>query len=249
MSGILVPVKAVPDIESNLTLSRNASGLDSEHLSWTINPLDEIALGAALDLCEQGSGFNRVTAVSVGSLRVEGPLRTALAMGADAGILVHTDISLDSFLVAETLAAIFRAGEYELMLLGKQAIDTNSSQTGQFVAEALRLPFAGSVSSIRLLGTGQAEVIKQCDFGEEILQLCLPAIITADLRLAEPRYPTVPGIIASRTAQLKHIYWEELGICAQARTRSIKLELLKRKRKNIQLQSAAELAELLRSLL
>ncbi len=250
MSGILVPIKRVPDYEARLALSADGSALDFSSLAWIINPFDEIALSCALSLQEAQPEIGMVTAVSVGPLAAEEQLRAALAMGAHEALLVETQQYIDSALAARALAQVFLRGDYQLILMGKQAVDSDSNQTGQLLASSLGIPQGTFASEVTLeADLSHAVVSRETDLGLEKIRLKLPAVITADLRLCEPRYPTLPGILASRRKNIQRLKWEELGVFDSSPVRIVSMELVSKPREGRRLNSVDELSRLVRQIL
>ncbi len=207
---ILVPVKRVPDPATTIRVLPDGSGIATDNVKWVINPFCEIAIEEGLRIKEkQGSG--EVVMVSVGEKNWQEQLRTGLAMGADRAILVLTDKPLDSLGIARVLAKIATDEKPELILMGKQAIDDDSNQIGQMLAEMLGWPQATFASKIEIAGT-KCTVTREVDGGLETLAFPLPAVITSDLRLNEPRYASLPGIMKARKKELKEIAADSLGL-------------------------------------
>jgi len=198
---ILVPIKRVVDPFSKVRPLADGSGLDTAGLKFEINPFDEIAMEEAVRLREK-MGDVEITAVSIGKAECEEQLRKALAMGADKAILIETDQILDSLGIAKELAALVRELAPDLVLMGKQATDDDCNQVGQMLAAKLELPQATFASKIQPSGPG-LWVTRETDDGEETLELPLPCVVTADLRLNEPRYIALPGIIKARSKPLE----------------------------------------------
>jgi electron transfer flavoprotein beta subunit len=207
---ILVPIKRVPDPETTIRILPDGSGIATDNVKWVINPFDEIALEEALRIKEkQGSG--EVVLVAVGQKSWQEQLRTGLAMGADRAILVLAEKPLDTLAIARVLAKIAADEKPELVLLGKQAIDDDSNQVGQMLAETLGWPQGTFASKVELAGT-KCTVIREVDGGLETVAFPLPAVVTADLRLNEPRYASLPGIMKARKKELKEIAADSLGV-------------------------------------
>lgn len=198
---ILVTVKRVVDPYAKVKPLADGSGLDTTGVKFEVNPFDEIAVEEAVRLKEKNPAIT-ITAVSVGDASSEEQLRKALAMGADEAILVETTDALDSHVVAAELEAVIRERQPDLVLMGKQATDMDSNQAGQRLAARLGWPQATFANKIALEGN-TAIVSRETDSGEETLKLALPAIVTADLRLNEPRYIALPGIIKARSKPLE----------------------------------------------
>ena len=197
---ILVPIKRVIDPYAKVKPLPDGSGLDTAALKFEINPFDEIALEEAARIKERDSS-TEVIAVSVGA-NTEDQLRKALAMGADKAIMVETPAVYDSLGIAIELEAVVQDVKPDLVIMGKQATDDDNNQAGQMLAAKLNWPQATFASKVEL-GSGRVKVTRETDRGEEILELPLPALITTDLRLNEPRYIALPGIIKARSKPLE----------------------------------------------
>lgn len=197
---ILVPIKRVIDPYAKVKPLEDGSALNLSGVKFEINPFDEIAVEEAVRQKEKDGGI-RITVVSIGPQEAEDQLRKALAMGADEAIHIETDDELDPLSVAKELETIAREIEPALILMGKQATDNDNNQTGQMLAARLGWPQATFASKLEL-GEGQATVTRETDAGEEVLILPLPSLITTDLRLNEPRFIPLPGIIKARSKPL-----------------------------------------------
>ncbi len=197
---ILVPVKRVVDPFAKVKPLSDGSGLDTASAKFDVNPFDEIAVEEAVRKKEADPSVH-ITVVSIGPVACEDQLRKALAIGADEAVLVETDDPLDSSVVAAELAALAREIQPDLVLMGKQATDDDCNQVGQMLAAKLGWPQATFASKLDL-GGGKATVVRETDTGEEILEMPLPAVVTTDLRLNEPRYIALPGIIKARSKPL-----------------------------------------------
>ncbi|WP_395091889.1 electron transfer flavoprotein subunit beta/FixA family protein [Armatimonas sp.] len=205
---ILVPIKRVPDPYEKIRV-RSEGTLDLDDLKWVINPFDEIALEEAVRQREGGAEVQIVT-VSIGGSECAEQLRTSLAMGADRAILVETEDSLEPVSAARLLQAVFMREEATLVLMGKQAIDDDYNQTGQMLAALLGVPQATFASQLTL-EPGHAVVVREVDAGRETVRVTLPAVVTVDLRLNEPRYVALPAIIKARSKPLEQLMATELG--------------------------------------
>jgi len=214
---ILVPIKRVPDYQARIKVKGDGSGIETEGIKWIVNPFDEIAVEEALRLKEGGKA-SEVTVVSVGPQDVATQLRYAMAMGADSGILVTTTGEVDSDLASRILVEIFRRGEYGLIIMGKQAIDSDASQTPQLLAARLNLPQACFASKVVLEGD-RAVVTREVDGGLETIRVAVPAVISTDLRLNEPRYASLPGIMKAKKKPLEEIPIESLGVDLSCKVR------------------------------
>ena len=208
---VLVTVKRVPDPETTIRVKSDGSGIETDNIKYVINPFDEIALEEALRIKEKiGSG--EVVLVSIGDSVVTEQLRTGLAMGADRAILVGCDQDLDSLAVARILAKIVEEESPQLVLMGKQAIDDDANQAGQMLAALLGWPQATFASEVVLSDDQQAvKVTREVDGGLETIGFALPGIITSDLRLNEPRYASLPGIMKARKKEIKEVAAADLG--------------------------------------
>lgn len=205
---ILVPIKRVPDPYGRVRLN-SVGEIDEADFTWVVNPFDEIALEEAVRLREGGLDAE-IVAVAVGGPEWEEQVRTALAMGADRAVLVLDEALSDPRSISHVLAAICRRENPDLVLMGKQAIDDDLNQTGQRLAAILGLPQATFASEIRVEGNS-AVVTREVDAGRETIQVALPAVVTTDLRLNEPRYVALPAIIKARAKPLEKIPVAELG--------------------------------------
>jgi electron transfer flavoprotein beta subunit len=198
------------------------SGIDTANVKMSMNPFDEIAVEEAVRLKEAGVA-TEVVAVSCGVAQSQETLRTAMAIGADRGILVETDAELQPLAVAKILKALVDKEQPQLIVLGKQAIDDDSNQTGQMLAALLGLPQATFASKVQI-ADGKATVTREVDGGLETLALTLPAVVTTDLRLNEPRYVTLPNIMKAKKKPLETIKPDELGVDVAPRLKTIKVE-------------------------
>jgi electron transfer flavoprotein beta subunit len=219
---ILVPVKRVPDPETTIRILPDGSGIATDNVKWVINPFDEIAIEEALRIKEkQGSG--EVILLTIGQKTWQEQLRTGLAMGADRAILVLTDNPLDTSAIARIIAKIVSDEKPELVLMGKQAIDDDSNQVPQILAEMLNWPQATFASKVEI-ADGKCTVVREVDGGLETVAFQLPGVISTDLRLNEPRYASLPGIMKARKKELKEIPLDTLGVDVKA---LIKIKQLK----------------------
>ncbi|HMV18224.1 MAG TPA: electron transfer flavoprotein subunit beta/FixA family protein, partial [Rhodocyclaceae bacterium] len=197
---ILVPVKRVVDYNVKVRVKSDGSGVDVANVKMSMNPFDEIAVEEAVRLKEAGVA-TEVVAISCGVGACQETLRTAMAIGADRGILVDTDVELQPLAVAKLLKALVDKEQPSLVVLGKQAIDDDSNQTGQMLAALLGWPQATFASKVAV-GAGKATVTREIDGGLETLEIALPAVVTTDLRLNEPRYATLPNIMKAKKKPL-----------------------------------------------
>jgi electron transfer flavoprotein beta subunit len=244
---VLVTAKRVPDPNSAIKVKPDGSGIVTDGLKYVVNPFDENAIEEALRIKEKVSG-TEVVLVSIGDKTAQEQLRTGLAMGADRAILVLADGELDSLAVARALHKVVDNEKADLVLLGKQAIDDDSNAAGQMLAELLGWPQATFASKVDLAGDQKsATVMREVDGGLETLSFSLPAVITADLRLNEPRYASLPGIMKARKKELKEIPIAELGIDAKPKLKIVKLEPPPARQGGRKVASVQELVEVLHS--
>jgi electron transfer flavoprotein beta subunit len=242
---ILVTVKRVPDPESALKVNAEGTGFVKDNLKWVVNPFDEIAVEEGLRLKEKVSG-SEVVLVSIGDKTAQEQLRTGLAMGADRAVLVLSDGDLDPLGVAKVLRKVIESEKPDLVILGKQAIDDDSNCAGQMLAELLGWPQATFASEVKLGGDNKsAQVTREVDGGLETLEVPLPAVVTADLRLNEPRYASLPGIMKARKKELKEIPVAELGVDTTPRVKTIKLESPPKRQAGRKVESVQELVRVL----
>ncbi len=206
---ILVPIKRVPDPATTIRVMPDGSGIATDNVKWVINPFCEIAIEEALRIKEKQTG--EVVLITVGQSTWQEQLRTGLAMGADRAILVKTDTALDSLAIARIHAKVATDEKPELIILGKQAIDDDSNQVGQMLAEMLGWPQATFASKVEI-GADKTSVTREIDGGLETIAFKLPGVITTDLRLNEPRYASLPGIMKARKKELKEIPADSLGV-------------------------------------
>ena len=218
---ILVPVKRVVDYNVKVRVKSDGSGVDIANVKMSMNPFDEIAVEEAVRLREKGAA-TEIVAVSCGVSQCQETLRTAMAIGADRGILVETNEELQPLAVAKLLKALIDKEQPGLVILGKQAIDDDCNQTGQMLAALAGLPQATFASKVELAGD-KAAVTREVDGGLETLSLTLPAVITADLRLNEPRYVTLPNIMKAKKKPLDTIKPEDLGVQVAPRLKTLKV--------------------------
>jgi electron transfer flavoprotein beta subunit len=218
---ILVPIKRVVDHNVKIRVKSDGSGVDIANVKMSMNPFDEIALEEAMRLKEAGKAAE-VVVVSCGVAQCQETLRTGMAIGADRGILVETGVALEPLGVATLLKALADKEQPQLIMLGKQAIDDDSNQTGQMVASMLGWPQATFASKV-VVEDGKVTVTREVDGGLETLTLNLPAVITVDLRLNEPRYVTLPSIMKAKKKPLLVVTPDELGVDVTPRLRILKV--------------------------
>jgi len=207
---IVVPVKRVPDPATTIRVLPDGSGIATDNIKWVINPFDEIAIEEALRIKEKQGG-GEVVLLSIGQQSWQEQLRTGLAMGADRAILVRSDQPLDALAIARVMAKVVGDEKPEIVIIGKQAIDDDSNQVGQMLAEMLGWPQATFASKVEIQGD-KCTVVREVDGGLETIAFPLPAVVTTDLRLNEPRYASLPGIMKARKKELKEIPVDSLGL-------------------------------------
>ncbi|MDE1544060.1 electron transfer flavoprotein subunit beta/FixA family protein [Dechloromonas agitata] len=218
---VLVPVKRVADSNVKVRVKSDGTGVDLANVKMAVNPFDEIAVEEAVRLREAGSAAEVIT-VSCGTSHCQETLRTTMAIGADRGILVETDADLQPLAVAKLLKVLADREQPQLIILGKQAIDDDCNQTGQMLAALLGWPQATFASKI-VLEAGRAVVTREVDGGLETLSLALPAVVTTDLRLNEPRYVTLPSIMKAKKKPLETIKPLDMGIDVAPRLKTLKV--------------------------
>jgi electron transfer flavoprotein beta subunit len=241
---VLVPVKRVVDFNVKVRIKSDASGVDLAGLKMSMNPFDEIAVEEALRLREKGVA-TEVVVVSCGIAQCQDTLRTALAMGADRAILVETDAELQPLAVAKLLQALVRKEEPRLVIAGKQAIDDDANQTGQMLAALLGWPQAPFASSIELSGE-TARVVREVDVGLESIEVRLPAVVTCDLRLNEPRYATLPNIMKAKKKPLEVVSPATLGVDPTPRLELLKVEEPRKRKAGVIVKDVRDLVQKLR---
>ncbi len=241
----LVTVKRVPDPETTIRVKPDGSGIVTENVKYVINPFDEIAIEEALRIKEKQGG-GEVVLVSIGAKVVTEQLRTGLAMGADRAILVACEQELDSLAVACILAKIAEKETPDLFIMGKQAIDDDANQAGQMLAALLDWPQATFASKVEFSADQKSvQVIREVDGGLETIGFALPGIITADLRLNEPRYASLPGIMKARKKEIKEIPVSELGVDTTPRLKVQKLTPPAKKQGGKKVETVQALVDLL----
>lgn len=218
---ILVPVKRVVDYNAKIRVKPDGSGIEMDNVKMSMNPFDEIAVEEAVRQKEAGVA-SEVVAVSCGVEKSQDTLRNAMAIGADRGILVKTEAELQPLAVARLLVKLVEKEQPDLVILGKQATDDDANQTGQMLAALLDWPQATSVFKV-VIENGKAIVTREIDDGEETLVLELPAVITADLRLNEPRYVTLPNMMKAKKKTIDMTTPDELGVSVESRLKTVKV--------------------------
>ena len=218
---VLVPVKRVVDYNVKVRVKSDGSGVDVANVKHSMNPFDEIAVEEAVRLKEKGV-VTEIIAVSCGETKCQETLRTALAIGADRAILVETGVELQPLAVAKLLKALIDKEQPQLVILGKQAIDDDANQTGQMLAALAELPQGTFASKVEVSGD-RVSVTREVDGGLETVSLTLPAIVTTDLRLNEPRYVTLPNIMKAKKKTLDVVKPEDLGVDVAPRLKTLKV--------------------------
>ncbi|WP_374640550.1 electron transfer flavoprotein subunit beta/FixA family protein [Hydrogenophaga sp.] len=218
---VIVPVKRVVDYNVKVRVKSDGTGVDIANVKMSMNPFDEIAVEEAVRLKEKGAA-TEVIAVSCGVAQCQETLRTAMAIGADRAILVETDVELQPLAVAKLLKALVDKEQPGLVILGKQAIDDDANQTGQMLAALADLPQATFASKVEIAGD-KAKVTREVDGGLETLEVTLPAVVTTDLRLNEPRYVTLPNIMKAKKKPLETVRPEDLGVDVSPRLKTLKV--------------------------
>ncbi len=242
---ILVPVKRVVDFNVKVRVKPDGSGVDLANVKMAMNPFDEIAVEEALRLKEAGHA-DEIVVVSIGPAEAVDTIRTALAMGADRGILVRTDQAVEPLGVAKTLKALVDRETPGLVILGKQAIDDDCNQTGQMLAALLGWP-QGTFASKVVIDGGAMTVTREIDGGLETLRLVLPAVVTTDLRLNQPRYASLPNIMRSKKKPIDETTAADLGVDIAPRLKVLKVEAPPARRAGVRVATPAELVDRLRN--
>jgi electron transfer flavoprotein beta subunit len=248
---VLVPVKRVLDYNLKVRVKPDGSGVDLSNLKMSMNPFDEIAVEEAVRMKDGGGGHaagavTEVVVVSIGPDQAQETIRTALAMGADRGILVKAEGEIEPLAVAKILKAIVDAEQPQLVILGKQAIDDDSNQTGQMLAALLDWPQATFASKI-VLSSGKATVTREVDGGLQTLDVELPAIITTDLRLNEPRYASLPNIMKAKKKPIDVKSAADYGVDTAPRLKVVKVAEPPKRSGGIKVKTAAELVDKLKN--
>jgi len=241
---VLVPIKRVVDFTVKVRVKSDSSGVDLDNVKMSMNPFDEIAVEEAIRLKERGIVTEIVT-VSIGSPACQETLRTAMAMGADRSILIESENDLEPLAIAKLLKTLVLKENPQLVILGKQAIDDDSNQTGQLLAGLLDWPQATFASKVEMT-SGKAVVTREIDGGLETLEVTLPAVITTDLRLNEPRYTTLPNIMKAKKRPLDILKVADLQIDIAPRLRTLKVEAPRPRKAGIRVASVEELITKLR---
>ena len=242
---ILVGVKRVVDYNVKVRVKSDGSGVDIANVKMSMNPFDEIAVEEAVRLKEKGV-VTEVIAVSCGVTQCQETLRTAMAIGADRAILVETSEELQPLAVAKLLKAVADKEQPQLVILGKQAIDDDCNQTGQMLAALAGLPQATFASKVEV-ADGKVSVTREVDGGSETLALTLPAVITTDLRLNEPRYVTLPNIMKAKKKTLDIVKPEDLGVDVKPRIKTLKVSEPPKRGAGVKVADVAALVDKLKN--
>ncbi len=242
---ILVPVKRVVDYNVKIRVKSDGSGVDLANVKMAMNPFDEIAVEEALKIKERGDA-EEVVAISIGSAKAQDTLRTALAMGADRAILVKTDETVEPLAVAKILKKVVEDESPDLVVMGKQAIDDDCNQTGQMLASLLGWA-QGTFASKVEFGDGKVNVTREIDGGLETLALKMPAVITTDLRLNEPRYASLPNIMKAKKKPIDEKTPEDLGVDVAPQIKTLSVEEPPKREAGEVVESVAELVDKLKN--
>ena len=242
---ILVPLKRVVDYNVKVRPLADNSNVDLNNVKMSVNPFCEIALEEAVRIKEAGNA-DEVLAISIGKIESQEQLRTALALGADRAILVETETLLEPLAIAKSIAKIIETEKPDLVILGKQTIDGDNNQTGQMLGALLNFPQATNASEVVLDGS-HANVTREIDGGLQTLRLTLPAIVTTDLRLNEPRYASLPNIMKAKKKELSVMPIADLGVDVSARTELLSVESPASREAGVIVESVDELVEKLKN--
>lgn len=242
---ILVAVKRVVDYNVKIRVKSDGSGVDLANVKMSMNPFDEIAVEEAVRLKEAGIA-SEIVVISAGPTQCHETLRTALAIGADRAILVEEDAELQPLAVAKILKALCEKEQAQIVILGKQAIDDDSNQVGQMLASLMDIPQATFASKV-LIADGKANVTREVDGGLETIAISLPAVITTDLRLNEPRYVTLPNIMKAKKKTLELIKPSDLGVDISPRLKTLKVEEPPKRSAGVMVADVAALVDKLKN--
>ena len=242
---VLVPVKRVVDYNVKVRVKTDGSGVDTANAKMSMNPFDEIAVEEAVRLREAGIA-SEVLVVSAGIVNCQETLRTAMAIGADRALLIETDAELQPLAVAKLLKAVCEKELPQLVLCGKQAIDDDANQTGQMLAALMNWPQATFASKVQV-ADGKATVVREIDGGMETVEMALPAVISVDLRLNEPRYATLPNIMKAKKKPLDVITPASLGVDVAPRLKTLSVTEPPKRAAGIKVAGVAELVAKLKN--
>jgi electron transfer flavoprotein beta subunit len=243
---VLVPVKRVIDYNVKARVKPDQSGVDLANVKMSMNPFCEIAVEEAVRLKEKGVA-TEVIAVSVGPTQAQETIRTALAMGADRGILIQSDVDVEPLAVAKLLAAVAKEEGVDVVLMGKQAIDGDNNAVGQMLSQILGWPQATFASKVEI-ADGKAVVTREVDGGLQVLEVALPAVITADLRLNEPRYASLPNIMKAKKKEIAMKATGDYGVDVAPRLKVLKVTEPAKRSAGIKVKSVDELVEKLKTM-
>ncbi len=242
---VLIPVKRVVDYNVKIRVKSDQTGVDLNNVKMSMNPFDEIAVEEALRMKEAGTA-SEIIAISIGVQQCRETIRTALAMGADRGILVQTEAALEPLHVAKILQAVVAEEAPGLIILGKQAIDDDCNQTGQMLAALLGWP-QGTFASELEIADGKLKVTREVDGGLQTIQLDMPAVVTTDLRLNEPRYASLPNIMKAKKKPIDEKSPEDFGVDVAPRLVVLKVEEPPKRQAGVKVADVAELVDKLRN--
>ncbi len=241
---VLVPVKRVIDANVKVRVKADQTGVETANVKMAMNPFCEIAIEEAVRMKEAGTA-EEVIVVSAGATQSQETIRTGLAMGADRGVLIQSDVALEPLAIAKLLKAVVEREGAELVLMGKQAIDGDNNQTGQMLAALLGWAQGTFISKMEV-GDGNVKVTREVDGGLEVVELKLPAVLTVDLRLNEPRYASLPNIMKAKKKPIEALSPEDLGVDVTPRLETIKVVEPPPRKAGVIVASVAELVEKLR---
>ena len=242
---VLVPVKRVVDYNVKVRVKSNKSGVELDNVKMSMNPFDEIAVEEALRLKEKGIA-TEVIAISIGPTQVQETIRNALAMGADSGIFIEATNNLEPLNIAKIISSVAKKESIDLMILGKQAIDDDMNATGQMIAALLGWPQATFASKVEI-SDKKAVVSREVDGGIENIEVALPAVISTDLRLNEPRYASLPNIMKAKKKPINQIQVDELNLKIEQRLDILKVEEPTKRQSGIMLKTVEELVDKLKN--
>jgi len=243
---VLVAVKRVVDYNVKIRVKADGTGVETANVKMSMNPFDEIGVEEAVRLKEAGKA-SEIIAVSLGLPAAQGTIRTALAMGADRGILIQTDVELQPLAVAKLLKNVVDKEKPEICILGKQAIDDDANQTGQMLSALLGWSQGCFASKLVLNGDGTANVTREVDGGLETVTLKLPLVLTTDLRLNEPRYASLPNIMKAKKKPIEVLTPEQFGVDPSPRLKTLKVSEPPKRQAGVKVKSVAELVDKLRN--
>ena len=242
---VLVPVKRVVDYNVKVRVKSDKSGVELDNVKMSMNPFDEIAVEEALRLKEKGIA-TEVIAISIGPTQVQETIRNALAMGADSGIFIEATNNLEPLNIAKIISSVAKKESIDLMILGKQAIDDDMNATGQMIAALLGWPQATFASKVEI-SDKKAVVSREVDGGIENIEVALPAVISTDLRLNEPRYASLPNIMKAKKKPINQIQVDELNLKIEQRLDILKVEEPSKRQSGIMLKTVEELVDKLKN--